>query len=701
MDKKNKNYKKALLTLSTIFLLSCGSSEQKEDDVKDTRSTTVNVTSTANAVNTSVSRDGQADDVTGDHALTLAKDLADTWINTYQPKQNAWSWDSGVFMMGVMDLYEITGEQRYYQYAKDWIDHYLENGYFITSSDTSIPGHTALRIYKKERDQKYLDVAHEIWHYISVEAGRTSEGGLNHLGILTGNQIWVDSLFMIGPFLFDYAELTGNTAAYDEYVLQLSVFRKNLRSESDNFYLHMYDDTKKTTTPSEPLYWGRGNGWVFVAYNLAKNRLPPVSQPQVPFLNSDRGAMLAALVDSPTVGDRFHTVINAPESYPETSAGLLYAYGLYIDMLANGGPNVNEQILAERWLQGAVNQTAVDDLGNTLLLGTSYGTSPGTIEYYNNVLKGENVAYGIGLYLLATSTREKVGHLNSITLPTEPPTESFIQPPTPCLGVECGKFYLSRGNFEQALTHFDIENTSPESKFYTGMIELLRLVFDGFYQIDRLAQKDISTAQFMEWVKTDAFNASYVISDNMANIVPDDHFTSTLQRLVIIEGGGHNAIASREYDEGDARLFEGVGKVIYGIGLVLGSDPTLLTEPRESWEKFSTALLTREWKKSSGLTDGFDSIIAGLDAVANGLEVIAAETDDQSDDFIPSNVVRLEGKFGIPGLLVEQDIRELLISAGIDEETLDKIDAPADLIKLVRQISSTLKVVNQLIKWFE
>ncbi|MDX1695339.1 MAG: glycoside hydrolase family 88 protein, partial [Ketobacteraceae bacterium] len=135
-----------------------------------------------------------------DYALELARNLADTWIETYQPRQNAWSWDAGVLMMGLMDLHEVTGDARYYQYARAWVDYYIENGYFITSSDNSIPGYTALRLYETESDPKYLTVADDVWHYISEVAGRTSEGGLNHLGLISGNQIWVDSLFMIGPF---------------------------------------------------------------------------------------------------------------------------------------------------------------------------------------------------------------------------------------------------------------------------------------------------------------------------------------------------------------------------------------------------------------------------------------------------------------------------------------------------------------------
>ena len=218
--------------IGLIALVGCGSDE---------KSTTVLDTNQETLPRAELAQPAQ------DYAMSLAQSLADTWLRTYQPQQNAWGWGAGVLMMGMMDLYEATGEQRYYQYSKDWIDYHLENGYFVTSSDASIPGYTALRLYEIEQDPKYLQVGHEVWQYLSVEARRTSEGGLNHLRIISGNQIWIDSLFMIGPFLVKCAEITGNTVPYEEYALQFSVFRKNLRDQLAGLYRHMYDDTKKTT----------------------------------------------------------------------------------------------------------------------------------------------------------------------------------------------------------------------------------------------------------------------------------------------------------------------------------------------------------------------------------------------------------------------------------------------------------------------
>jgi hypothetical protein len=201
----------------------------------------------------------------------------------------------------------------------------------------------------------------------------------------------------------------------------------------------------------------------------------------------------------------------------------------------------------------------------------------------------------------------------------------------------------------------------------------------------------------MQWVTGDLFHAAYRIKSSLAPIYQRSEFSSRLERLVIIEGGGHNAVGARIFDLGEVYLFDGLAQVIYGVGLLLGSDPSILDKPRDNWSQLSRSLLTHRWKSTRGVTDGLRAITQGLDAIANGLRLIDKEVSDQSEHFIPNNLVRLEGTFSIPGVLVETDVKELVMSLGIDEQTLDKLNAPKGLIMIVRLVSGTLKVVRTLV----
>jgi hypothetical protein len=368
-----------------------------------------------------------------------------------------------------------------------------------------------------------------------------------------------------------------------------------------------------------------------------------------------------------------------------------------MDLLLKSQPDEEKQRLAESWIQGAIDQTAVDALGSTLLLGTSYGTSPGTLEYYNQVLKGENVAYGVGLYLLAVSAREQLGKVATLEAPSAEPAEEYMQPPVPCQGVPCGKFYMTRGNFTAAINEFAKSPDDPESRFYRAAIETVRFAFEGFFQIDRLVVGDITSGELIDWVNSTAYRQADHIHELLTPVKQNPGFSTTLDRLLILESGGHSAIGSREYDLGEVYLFDALAEVITGVAMITGADPAVLELQHHQHATLSQAIMSRPWKQDNQTLQGLIQITRGLDSLIAALEVMDRETDDQQDDLVPANVVRLQGTITIPGLLLETDVRELLSGLGLTEEDLEKIEAPGDLISFLRTVASTLKVVATLL----
>ncbi len=74
-----------------------------------------------------------------------------------------------------------------------------------------------------------------------------------------------------------------------------------------------------------------------------------------------------------------------------------------------------------------------------------------------------------------------------------------------------------------------------------------------------------------------------------------------------------------------------------------------------------------------------------------------AEIDDQSDDLIPKNLLKLEGTFGIPGILQETDVKDLVASLGLPADLLANLDMPAALIDLLETIRAVLEVVKLIV----
>ncbi len=635
-------------------------------------------------------------------ALSLSQDLAQTWMNYYLPSQNAWSWDSGVMMMGFLDLWEATDNLIYYQYAKDWLDHHIRAGYHISASDMCIPGYASLYFYNATGDKKYLDVADDVWHYITETAGRTSDGGLNHMGWMTGNQMWIDTLFMVGPFMIRYAEVTGKDEPLEELVIQLEAFRKRLRDPGTGLYRHMYDDDLGEVTPKEGLFWGRGNGWVFAALNLANQELPESIKSRLSFdLESDLAQMYLSITESETVSGRFHTIINRNDTYPETSAALLFAYGLALRQR-----HYNDFPLAMRanflnWLQGAVDQVVVDDNGDTLLLGVSYGTSPGGVEYYQQVLKGENVAYGMGLFLLAASRANMEEYYQGLDFPLGESGEDFMRPPVPCDGVRCGKFHISRGNYIKGKEAFEkvlaVNPSDARAHFYNGLIDLIRFGIEAVFNMDMIYIGDIDIADFIQWLNTDGVNSIGIVQKEMSEVIADNGFTSNLERLVIIESGGHNAIGAREFDLGEAYIVKGLAEIIKGAAYLVGADPSMATSLPKTLDDFENEIMVvASGNREKGIKDSIHSLKEGVLSLINGIDYIMGETDHQSDDFIPKNLLQLTGTFSIPGLLVETDVIELLAGLGLPKSFLLSLDMPDDLIWFLETVFDILDFIDRV-----
>ncbi len=615
-------------------------------------------------------------------AIEQSRALANAWIGYFEPQRNAWSWGAGVIMMGMVSLTDATGDPAYLQYVRDWLDYHIEAGYHVASSDTSIPGYLALLLYEKTQNEKYMKVADDVWAYIRNVAGRTSGGGLNHMGWLSGNQIWIDTLFMVGPFLLKYGEITGETEAFEEYALQLQVFRGKLRDPGVGLYRHRYDDDTNELAPAEQIYWGRGNGWIFASMSMAARYLPSEIKENMSFsISRELNSMLEQILKYEDLYGRFHTILNRDDTYLETSAGLLYSYGVAMGLGEGGVFDAYRLEDLDRWMQAAINQIVIDENGDALLLGTSYGTSPGDVYYYNEVLKGEPVAYGVGLFILAACERWKAGYIQELDPPSGWTEEVYIHPPATCEGVKCAQYHIARGNFTRAdgeLTGL----TGSKAQFYRALINIVRVVNWLIADLDVLYVGDMGVDDLVQNVSDYAGGPLADAVADLALTQEDGLFFTMQDRILMLEMGGHSAIGFREYDLGEAYILDAAARLISLLPDLYADNPELfdyllgLLGVIEAGDMPDLTDIVISPQSAQALIDIIDKLIAGIDA-------IMAETDEQWDDFIPQNLLQLSGTFGIPGVLVETNVRQMILDLGVPAQILDALTMPDDLVMIL------------------
>ncbi|MFQ6034383.1 MAG: glycoside hydrolase family 88 protein [Sedimentisphaerales bacterium] len=324
----------------------------------------------------------------------LVKTVADAVLRDF-PEPPPFDWGEGVLMAGMMQAYKLTKDERYLRFVRDFADYWYEQGIEPILRRRGYcghwgPGFAMLMLYEATADKRYLALAERINRFMLHEAERTKDGGLSHF--YGKPQLWVDTLYMCCPTLSHLARITNQPKSQQEAVRQLEIFAKHLQDPQTGLFYHMWDEGSDVRTPS---FWARGNGWIVMSYIEVLRHERPDSPARARLVKAF-GKQLASIVqlqDEKT--GLWHTVLDAPDTYLETSASAMFLYGivqcrnLNLLKLRYAGP------MRKAWA-GLASQ--VDAEGR--VIGVSSGTGPGAKASYAAREVG-TYTWGTGALLMA------------------------------------------------------------------------------------------------------------------------------------------------------------------------------------------------------------------------------------------------------------------------------------------------------------
>ena len=334
-----------------------------------------------------------ADTSTAAPPAVMVRTVADAVLRD-NPKPLDFNWGEGVLLSGMVEAYRLTHEPRYLEFVQKFADHWGNKGIGPLLSAKGYCGHwgpafALLESYSLRPDTNALGLSDEIIEFIMHKATRTSDGGLAHF---TGKpELWVDTLDMACPVLTTKARLSRRPDLQAEARRQLEIFARHLQDPATGLFYHHWSETtgKRTTN-----LWARGNGWVAMSL-LETLKNEPANSPAAKPLREMLEKQVASLLrlQDPATG-LWHTVLEAPETYLETSAAAMFLYAM------NEGRRSNllsippgKLALAWQGLAGKVDS-------NGLVIGVSGGTGPSTKANYAKVPTG-TYTWGTGAYLLA------------------------------------------------------------------------------------------------------------------------------------------------------------------------------------------------------------------------------------------------------------------------------------------------------------
>lgn len=372
-------------------------------------------------------------------ALKYAAQACEAIMEKYTPQElppkGSFFYHQGVFLSGMERLYELTGDKKYFNYIKDYVDYVLgpngevygfchelglrEESRFagreLTMLDCKQPVILLYKLYDETGDEKYMNAIKTIsesMYYWPVN----EYGGYWHM-MNHHNQMWMDGAYMCGPLSVKYAKRFGSPILRERAINQIFIMNDHIKDPKTGLYFHGWDSTKKSgwadkETGLSKNVWGRAVGWYAVAILDILDDIPE-NNPAVERLKQIEVDLLEALVkyNDPETG-MWYEVLDKPGAegnWIESSCTNLFLYS-YAKAIRQGivskekyGP------ILEKAYAGSIDALYYDEKGYLVVDYVCVGTciDEGTYEHYINRRCTQNDLHGMGAFVLMCTEMEK------------------------------------------------------------------------------------------------------------------------------------------------------------------------------------------------------------------------------------------------------------------------------------------------------
>lgn len=334
---------------------------------------------------------------------------------------NGWNYIDGCMMIALLNLHRITGEQRYYEFAEHFLDHYVfEDGSLLGYAeeeynlDNICEGRVLFDVYRMSGKEKYRKAIETLYGQIKRQP-RTPEGNFWHKKIYP-NQVWLDGLYMAQVFYARYTTEMEDCRGYDDIRRQFRTVHEKMLDAETGLYRHGYDASKEAFWADENGLslnpWLRSLGWFSAALIDVTAELAPGHEDfraEMTEIARELAKNLLPYIDEET--NMLYQVpnqIGREGNYPETSGSAMVAYfylkGARLGMLDASYADVGAKIfrsICDRYLSETNGKL---NLGGICLVA---GLGPqnnrrrdGTYEYYISEPIVENDAKGLAPFLM-------------------------------------------------------------------------------------------------------------------------------------------------------------------------------------------------------------------------------------------------------------------------------------------------------------
>lgn len=311
-----------------------------------------------------------------------------------------WEWTHGIGLYGMWHYYELNNDPKILEQIKIWYECQLfgPDGSTSKNINTMAVFLTLAYLFERYGDYRYLPYLDSWAEWAMYELPKTKCGGFQHCTYLTDNyqQMWDDTLMMTVMPLAKIGLLLNRPHYVEEAKKQMLLHVKYLSDAKTGLWYHGY--TFDGDHNFAEAFWARGNSWITI---VIPEFIELLQLPEGDYLREflietlDRQvAKLEALQDSST--GLWHTLLDDPTSYVESSATAGFAYGTL--------KAIRKRYIDKKYMPMAIKAaraviSQIDERGE--LLNTSFGTGMGdNLQFYKDIPL-TSMPYGQAMAIMA------------------------------------------------------------------------------------------------------------------------------------------------------------------------------------------------------------------------------------------------------------------------------------------------------------
>ncbi|GAA4848896.1 glycoside hydrolase family 105 protein [Paenibacillus vulneris] len=324
------------------------------------------------------------------YAFMISGKSADTRM-----KMDLWDWIPGVGVISILRYYEKTGHNELLRYLTDWAIRNGDKSRLHRTVNSTAPYTILPALYNLNPKESYKEDVRAAACWLLHEAPRTREGALEHTvteNALFPEQVWADTVYMAVYFMAEAAKMLNSKEIAQEALLQLELHLRLLQDDTTGVLFHGWNCGERSHMSAAR--WTRANAWVALGLPcILQSIIHLVDIP--PGLHDRYVRLMNGLIGYQNAGGLWHTVLDRPVFYEETSGSAGIAAGI-IRAIECGLLDKKFLEAADRTASAIVDK--IDEEGR--VAGVSGGTPvKDSVEDYNRI-PFKDTLYGQGLALM-------------------------------------------------------------------------------------------------------------------------------------------------------------------------------------------------------------------------------------------------------------------------------------------------------------